>query len=313
MLYTEMVTAQAIRHGDLQRLLAKSSIEGAVALQIGGSDPALMAHAAGLAPRFGYVEVNINCGCPSERVQQGAFGACLMDEPDVVARCFGAMRNATDLPLSVKHRIGLGQKDDYGWLCRFIDTLARAGCVSFIVHARNAWLDGLSPKENREIPPLRPDVAARLKRDYPQLRFTINGGIATPPQALSALAQFDAIMIGRAAYRDPWVLREIEATQPSAEAGDATGAGTATTRVQVALMMGQYAAAHIGAGGRLAEVTRHMLGLYHGQPGARHWRRLLSDSAELRRQDPGLIERAAIAAEQGGRQRSDGEPWRAAA
>jgi tRNA-dihydrouridine synthase A len=282
-LYTEMITTAALVHGDVERHLAFSPEEHPVALQLGGSEPDDLAHCATLGRQYGYDEVNLNIGCPSERVQKGAFGACLMAEPGLVAECVAAIRGAVDLPVTVKHRIGLDREESYGFVRNFVDIVSRAGCDTFIVHARNAVLKGLSPKENREIPPLKYDYVYRLKKDFPALRIIINGGITTAQQIESQLDHVDGVMIGRAAYHDPWVL---------ADAGK--------TREDVVRRMIPYVERVVAAGGSVRSVARHMLGLYHGSRRARLWRRMLSDAAALRRNDPRLLLETLEAVEGGG-------------
>ena len=266
--YTEMITSGALIHGDVDRHLAFSPQEHPVALQLGGSEPGELARCAKLGERYGYDEINLNIGCPSERVQRGAFGACLMAEPRLVADCVRSIREAVTLPVTVKHRIGIDQVEDYGFVRDFVGTVAKAGCRTFIVHARNAVLKGLSPKENREVPPLKYDYVYRLKRDFPDLAIVINGGITTRAQIDAQLTRVDGVMLGRAAYHDPWVL---------ADAGK--------TRADVVRAMVEYARRHLP----LRQVVRHMLGLYHGMPHARLWRRLLSDSERLKRNDAALL------------------------
>jgi tRNA-dihydrouridine synthase A len=271
-LYTEMVTAPAVVHGPKPRLLDFSPVEHPVVLQLGGSDPAELAEAVRLSRPWGYDEVNLNCGCPSDRVQSGCFGAVLMERPDLVADCLRAMIAATDVPVTVKCRIGVDDQDPEDILPRFIETIAGAGVRHVIVHARKAWLQGLSPKENREIPPLDHDLVIRMKRRFPELAISINGGITTLDQARALLdAGLDGVMIGRAAYHDPAsVLIGADALWGEDFAPDA---------VAVANAMRPYIADHLASGGRLHQVTRHMLGLFHGQPGARGWRRVLSERA----------------------------------
>jgi tRNA-dihydrouridine synthase A len=271
-LYTEMVTAPAVVHGPKPRLLDFSPVEHPVVLQLGGSDPAELAEAVRLSRPWGYDEVNLNCGCPSDRVQSGCFGAVLMERPDLVADCLRAMIAATDVPVTVKCRIGVDDQDPEDILPRFIETIAGAGVRHVIVHARKAWLQGLSPKENREIPPLDHDLVIRMKRRFPELAISINGGITTLDQARALLdAGLDGVMIGRAAYHDPAsVLIGADALWGEDFAPDA---------VAVANAMRPYIADHLACGGRLHQVTRHMLGLFHGQPGARGWRRVLSERA----------------------------------
>jgi tRNA-dihydrouridine synthase A len=270
-LYTEMITTGALIHGDVERHLRFDSSEHPVALQLGGSEPDDLARCAKLGAQYGYDEINLNIGCPSERVQRGAFGACLMAEPALVADCVSRINDQVSLPVTVKHRIGIDKVEDYAFVRDFVGTVAQAGCRTFIVHARNAVLKGLSPKENREIPPLKYDYVYRLKRDFPQLEIVINGGITTLSEIELHLKSVDAVMIGRAAYSNPWFL---------ADAGK--------TRADVVRAMYEYAKTVES----LRQVTRHVLGLYHGTPRARLWRQMLSDAAELKRNDPGLLLRA---------------------
>ncbi len=285
-LYTEMVTTPALLHGDVARHLDFDPSEHPVALQLGGSEPDDLAACARLAERWGYDEVNLNCGCPSERVQRGAFGACLMAEPALVRDGVAAMRDAVSIPVTVKHRIGIDRIEDYGFVRDFVATVAEAGVSVFIVHARNAWLKGLSPKENREVPPLRHEWVERLKRDLPALTFVANGGIDSAAQVESFLGRVDGVMIGRAAYRDPWLLVALEGLV----AGE--GAPAAPERLEVIDRLVAYAADRIDHGTPLRAITRHLLGLCNGLPGARQWRRLLSDPVALAGNDPTLIRRA---------------------
>ncbi|MFN2644700.1 MAG: tRNA dihydrouridine(20/20a) synthase DusA [Burkholderiales bacterium] len=266
--YTEMITTGALVHGDVERHLAFSPEEHPVALQLGGSEPHDLAYCARLGERYGYDEINLNIGCPSERVQRGAFGACLMAEPELVAQCVRAIRDAVAKPVTVKHRIGIDQVEDYGFVRDFVGTVADAGCRTFMVHARNAVLKGLSPKENREIPPLKYPHVYQLKRDFPQLEIVINGGITTREQIAEQLAHVDGVMLGRAAYHDPWLL-----------------ADPGKKRAEVVRAMVQYARRHLP----LRQVARHMLGLYHGARHARLWRRMLSDSERLKANDPEFL------------------------
>jgi len=269
--YTEMLTTGALLHGDIARHLDFDPAEQPVAVQLGGSEPDELAASARLAERWGYAEINLNCGCPSERVQRGAFGACLMAEPELVADCITAMRDAVSIPVTVKHRIGIDRGEDFDFVRRFIETLARAGCRTFFVHARNAWLKGLSPKKNREIPPLRYDIVHRLKREFPELEIVVNGGISSLADIDGQLSAVDGVMLGRAAYHNPWLLAELDARyfgEPR----------VARTRRDVVEAIVPYAERHVATGGSLRQITRHMLGLYHGQPGARAWRRALSDA-----------------------------------
>ena len=272
MLYTEMVTAAAIIHGPKPRLLDFSPQEHPVALQLGGSDPEELAQAVRIARPWGYDEVNLNCGCPSDRVQSGCFGAVLMERPDLVAACLRAMMDQADVPVSVKCRIGVDDQTPGEILPRFIQTVAGAGVRHIIIHARKAWLKGLSPKENREIPPLDHDLVIRMKQQFPDLLICINGGITTLKQARGFLdAGLDGVMIGRAAYHDPAsVLIGADALW---------GDGFAPDAVAVANAMRPHIADHLASGGRLHQITRHMLGLFAGKPGARGWRRVLSEQA----------------------------------
>ena len=269
-LYTEMVTTGALLHGDVPRHLDFDGLERPVALQLGGSEPDDLAPCARLGHQWGYDEINLNCGCPSERVQRGAFGACLMAEPALVADCIKAMMDAVPIPVTVKHRIGIDRDDNYGFVRDFVGALAHAGCSVFIVHARNAWLKGLSPRENREVPPLRYEVVSRLKHDFPQVVFVLNGGLTTLAQVQAALPEVDGVMLGRAAYHDPYLLAEVD---PSLF-GDPR---PVPSRADVLRRMGAYIEREIARGTAPRSILRHMLGLYHGQPGARKWRRLLSD------------------------------------
>ena len=276
-LYTEMITTGALIHGDVPRHLEFSAAEHPVALQLGGSEPDELAQCAKLGEQYGYDEINLNIGCPSERVQRGAFGACLMAEPQLVSRCVKTIRDAVAIPVTVKHRIGIDKVEDYAFVRDFVGTVAEAGCETFIVHARNAVLKGLSPKENREIPPLKYDYVYRLKRDFPALHIVINGGITTKPEIEKQLGFVDAVMIGRAAYSDPWLL-----------------ADEGNTRAEVARRMYEYAKGVES----LRHVTRHMLGLYHGMRRARLWRRMLSDSERLKQNRAELILEALEAVEE---------------
>ncbi|MDA1098258.1 MAG: tRNA dihydrouridine(20/20a) synthase DusA [Proteobacteria bacterium] len=285
LLYTEMITAEAVIHGDRQRLLAFSPAEHPIALQLGGSDPERMARAAEIGQDFGYDEININVGCPSDRVQSGRFGACLMAEPELVAECITAMRAATNLPITVKSRIGIDDRDDYEFLRYFVDTAAAAGCHSFAIHARKAILAGLSPKQNREVPPLDYDRVYRLKADHPDLEIIINGGIDSLAQCQSHLQHVDGTMLGRAAYQAPYLLAGVDQILFS-------DTGPRPSRVELARAMLPYIAEQMGLGVRLNAITRHMLGLYHGQPGARAWRRHISEHSYRPGADGGLLEAA---------------------
>ena len=271
LLYTEMVTTGALIHGDVERHLRFHAEEHPVALQLGGSEPADLAHCARLGEQWGYDEINLNCGCPSERVQRGAFGACLMNEPQLVADCVKAMVDVVQVPVTVKHRIGIDKDESYAFVRDFIGTVADAGCKVFIVHARNAWLKGLSPKENREIPPLRYAVVRQLKQDFPHLTIAINGGLNTDALVQEELQHLDGVMVGREAYHNPWWLARWDALYFGAPE-------TTLTREAVEASMVEYmvreAAEH---GTHWYSIARHMLGLRHGMPGARRWRQVWSD------------------------------------
>ncbi|MEQ9642338.1 MAG: tRNA dihydrouridine(20/20a) synthase DusA [Alphaproteobacteria bacterium] len=271
-LYSEMINALAIVHGDRDRLLGYSEAEHPVALQLGGSDPTAMAEASTVAEGYGYDEVNINVGCPSDRVQDGRFGACLMAEPETVAACVTAMRAAVSIPVTVKSRIGIDDNDAYEDLVRFVEPVAAAGCRVFIVHARKAILSGLSPKQNREIPPLHYDRVYRLKADCPDLEIILNGGLADLATAHASLARVDGVMLGRAAYHNPYLMADVDALFH----GDNR---SRPSRANIARTMIDYAEGQLAAGWRLTAITRHMMGLYQGQPGARAWRRHLATAA----------------------------------
>ena len=281
-LYTEMITAPALAHGDVDRHLAFDPAEHPVALQLGGSDRRELAHAARLGARYGYDEINLNCGCPSERVQTGSFGACLMAEPALVADCVRAMRDAVALPVTVKHRIGLDANEDYGFVRDFVGIVADAGCDVFIVHARNAVLKGLSPKENREIPPLRYESVRRLKHDFPRLAFVLNGGLTTLDAIETQLTHVDGAMVGRIAYHEPWLLAQVDARF----FGEKSPVGS---RDEVIVSLARYAECELARGTSLRAIVRHVLGLYHGVSGGRRFRRILSDAGRLRDADVGLL------------------------
>lgn len=338
-LYTEMVTAQAIAHGDLDHLLGRGEEGDRVVLQLGGNDPQLLARAAREGQAYGYDEINLNCGCPSDRVREGAFGACLMAEPERVADCVAAMQAVVQVPVTVKHRIGIDRREDYEFVHRFVDVVAAAGCRRFIVHARNAWLDGLDPKQNREIPPLRYEVVHRLAQDFPHCAFELNGGLQDLAHGLAAVCPAGAsgpdsgtasdgsgpdlatasegaavadgmadagspatrlvgAMYGRRAYHDPWLLAGVDdwLARHAAEAPVTEAAQPLTRAAVVAALVGylERGAAH---GVEVRHLARHVLGLYLGQPAARLWRRMLSDSRALSRNDPGLLREACAAVE----------------
>ena len=271
LLYTEMVTAAAIVHGDADRLLRYDVAEHPIALQLGGSDVDWMTSAAAIASDFSYDEININVGCPSDRVQSGQFGACLMAVPDTVAACFTSMQDKVDVPVTVKTRIGIDDQDSYDFLRRFVDTLIQAGCSKFIVHARKAILQGLSPKENRNIPPLDHERVFSLKRDYPELQIVLNGGVKSLPQIDETLTKVDGVMIGREAYHNPYFLAKLEE--------HLNPGWSKPSRHDVVEQMLPYVERELAAGERLSRITRHMTGLFLGKPGARAWRRYLAENA----------------------------------
>ena len=285
LLYTEMVTAEAVLHGDRGRLLGFSPEEHPVALQLGGSDPARLAEAAAIGADFGYDEINLNVGCPSDRVQEGRFGACLMGEPELVAECVAAMRARVAVPVTVKCRIGIDDQDSEAGLERFVTAVAEAGCRTFMVHARKAWLKGLSPKENREVPPLDHGRVHRLKAAHPELEIVINGGIGSLEAAEAHLAKVDGVALGRAAYQSPYLLADVDRRL----FGDGSASPSRRDVIEALL---PYAQRHIAAGGRLNNVARHILGLYHGQPRARAFRRHLSERAPRQGAGIGVLEEA---------------------
>ena len=309
LLYTEMVVAQALHHarrepgaerpgGRLERLIGFDPCERPLALQVGGDDPDLLADAARLAADWGYDEINLNVGCPSEKVQKGRFGACLMAEPEQVARCVAAMAAASPLPVTVKHRIGIDGRDSYAELLAFVDTLASAGCQRFAVHARKAWLEGLDPKQNRTIPPLRYDLVHRLKAERPPLTIELNGGLQTLDECLAQLERLDGVMVGRAVYDHPlrWAavdrLIHGESEAPGSESHLAMAA-------RVVRGLKPYAEGWLARGDRLWPIARHLVKLVEGVPGARHWRQQLTCSAGNRQADVQVLEQAALLLEQG--------------
>jgi len=282
-LYTEMVHANAVIHGDRDRLLAMDPVEHPVALQLGGSDPELLAQAARIGADHGFDEINLNCGCPSDRVQAGRFGACLMREPALVADSVAAMINACDIPVTVKCRLGVDDDHDYDRFRGFIDAIADAGCRTFVVHARNAWLKGLSPKENREVPPLRYDWAYRLKQERQDLQVMVNGGIATLEEATAHLEHADGAMLGRAAYHDPYLLHRIDV---------AWWDGPLRTRAELLRSLRPYVESQLARGAQLKHIVRHVLGLFAGEHGGRAFRQVLSEGAHRPGADWSLVERA---------------------
>jgi tRNA-dihydrouridine synthase A len=274
-LYTEMVVAQAVLHGDRKRLLGFNQTEHPVALQLGGSDPILLREAAQIGADFGYDEINLNCGCPSDRVQSGRFGACLMREPELVRDCVAAMQSVVSIPVTVKCRLGVDEFDSYEHFRQFVDVVSESGCKVFVVHARKAWLKGLSPKENREKPPLWYDRAYRLKAERPDLTVVLNGGLEDVPSCLAALEQLDGVMLGRAAYHQPYLLALLD---------QAMYASVPATHEHVIEQMQHYIERYLetDAHAKAKHVTRHMLGLYQSVPGVRAWRQALTEGAQLR-------------------------------
>ena len=298
LLYSEMVNAGAVLHGGTERHLRFNAEEQPLALQLGGCDPTDLAHAAQLGERFGYREINLNCGCPSERVQRGAFGASLMNEPQLVADCVKAMRDAVAIPVTVKHRIGLGRDESYDFVRDFVGQVSDAGCEVFVVHARNAWLEGLSPKQNREIPPLRYEVAHQLKTDFPHLVFVLNGGLASDESVGAQLDALDGVMVGREAYHNPWWLARWDALYFAA-----TPQALDRDAVEEA-MVGYMQREQARYGTPWPAVARHMLGLRHGQRGARLWRQVWSDH-HLKDLPAGTVMARARAALQSAQERDD--------
>ncbi|KAF3978657.1 MAG: tRNA dihydrouridine(20/20a) synthase DusA [Methylococcales symbiont of Iophon sp. n. MRB-2018] len=282
LLYTEMVTTGALLHGSSQRFLAFNPAENPLAFQLGGSKPKELASCAKMIEDFSYDEINLNIGCPSDRVQNGRFGACLMADPALVADCIDAMRQVVSIPVTVKSRIGIDEQDSYQQLLDFIGTVANVGCETFIIHARKAWLKGLSPKQNREIPPLRYDLVYQIKKDLPGLEIILNGGVTSLQSAQDILQHVDGVMVGREAYNNPYVLAEVDNNLYQ----------TATkikTRDEVVMALIPYISKHIADGGRLHNVTRHILGLFHGVAGARKWRSYLSENAGKKGADEGVV------------------------
>lgn len=323
-LYSEMVTADAVIHGDRERLLGFNQAEHPLVLQLGGSDPAKLSEAARVGADHGYDAVNLNCGCPSDRVQSGTFGACLMRDADQVAGLVDAMKAATDIPVTVKCRIGVDDQDPHAVLPDFIAKVRDAGVDAVIVHARKAWLEGLSPKENRDVPPLDYDLVLAMKAQFPDLWIGINGGIASLSDAKALLARgIDEVMIGRAAYQTPADIllhadevlfgagerinlepKQARGRAEGTERGKNGAAPTTKTRADVVRAMLPYIEAHLSSGGRLNQITRHMIGLFAGLPGARQWRRTLSEGAHLDGAGPSLVEQALGAVEHSGKEKA---------
>jgi tRNA-dihydrouridine synthase A len=273
LLYTEMVTTGAVLHGDRDRLIGYNEEEHPLALQLGGSDPADLAECARIAQQRGYDEVNLNVGCPSDRVQRGRFGACLMLEPALVRDCVRSMRDAVDIPVTVKTRLGVDDCYSYQYFSNFVGEVAESGCDIFIVHARKAWLSGLSPKENRDVPELHYDWVLRLKQEQPGLSITINGGIKTAGEAISLLDKLDGVMLGRAAYHTPWLLAELQS--------QLFGTSAVAGREEAVELMSRYVARQTAKGVPVKNISRHLLGLFQGLPGAKRWRRFISENAHL--------------------------------
>jgi len=303
-LYTEMVTADAVLNGDRRRLLGFDPAEQPLALQLGGSDPRTLAASAAIAAAYGYDEINLNVGCPSDRVQRGRFGACLMKTPALVEQCVSAMQAVVAQPVTVKTRIGVDQYDSEAFLLDFVGRLIESGLQTLIVHARKAWLEGLSPKQNREVPPLDYERVAAVAHAFPDLEIILNGGIGDVELALAMMQRFDGVMLGRAAYRDPWILAELSSRlgQPAPPSRGAV----------VAAMVG-YARDHLAGGGRLQQIVRHMLGLFRGQPGARRWRQVLSQNMHRVDAGPELLYAACPEPSGGAGPRKPGEGSRARA
>ncbi|NVK21175.1 MAG: tRNA dihydrouridine(20/20a) synthase DusA [Kangiellaceae bacterium] len=284
-LYTEMITTGAIIHGGVERHLQYNQEEHPVAIQLGGSDPKDLAHCAKICEDYGYDEINLNVGCPSDRVQNGRFGACLMAEPELVAECMAAMADAVDIPVTVKSRIGIDDLDSYEHLHHFISTVKQAGVTTFIIHARKAWLSGLSPKQNREIPPLRYDVAYQVKQDFPDLEIILNGGVTTLEQAKEHMQHLDGVMIGREAYHNPYLLSEVDQMFYGS-------AQEIASRVEVVQGYTEYVQQQLDQGIYLGHMTRHILGLFFAQPKGKLWRRHLSENAYKKGAGIEVIEQA---------------------
>ncbi len=282
LLYTEMVTTGALIYGDSHRFLQFSAAENPVAFQLGGSNPKELAVCAKMVEDYGYMEVNLNVGCPSDRVQNGRFGACLMAEPELVAECVAAMSLVVDIPVTIKSRIGIDEHDSYEELTNFVSTIVSAGCRTFIVHARKAWLSGLSPKQNREVPPLRYDRVYQLKEDFPQLEIIINGGITSLTQAEEMLKKVDGVMMGREAYHNPYILADVDKRFFSAVCDP-------LSRHEIVALLIPYIQAQLKTDVRLNSISRHILGLFHGEPGARGWRRYISENVGKSDADENVI------------------------
>ena len=286
LLYTEMITVPALIHGDSEKLLSYNETENPLALQLGGSDPSGLAECARQAEMLGYDEVNLNVGCPSDRVQSGAFGACLMAVPSLVAECVAAMKESVSIPVTVKHRMGIDDADSYEELCHFVDVVAASGCDTFIVHARKAWLSGLSPKQNREVPPLQYADVYQLKKDFPQLSIIINGGIKLLSEAKDHLQHVDGVMLGREPYHNPYLLAQVDKTVFDEQQDIVKPHDILESYLP-------YMEAQLLQGVRLHQMTRHVMGLFHGMPNARLWRRKLSEEASKKNAGLSLVMEAA--------------------
>lgn len=285
LLYTEMVTTGAILHGDENHHLFFKTVENPVALQLGGSDPIDLKTCAKIAEDYGYSEINLNCGCPSDRVQKGRFGACLMTEPNLVAECFDAMQSAVSIPVTIKNRIGIDHQDDYEFTHRFIDTISKSGCDTFIVHARKAWLSGLSPKENREVPPLDYERVYDLKKDFPNLQLILNGGIQSPEEGISVRMNLDGVMLGRSVYHSPFLLNSVDHLFFNKEISE-------KTPFDILNDIKPYIEEELADGVRLHHIARHLLGIFNGYPKSRQWRRYLSENMFVDNAGFDVIEKA---------------------
>ena len=285
--YTEMVTTGALIHGDAHRHLRFNEEEHPVALQLGGSSPRDLAISAKMGAEYGYDEINLNCGCPSDRVQNGAFGACLMHEAELVRDCISAMNDAVDIPVTVKHRLGIDEDNSYDIVRDFVGTVAQGGSAVFIAHARNAWLKGLSPKENREVPPLKYEWVHQLKRDFPHLTIVINGGITSLEECQTHLAHVDGVMLGREPYQNPWLISDVDRVLFDGE-------GSGHTRLSIAEALIPYLQQVLSEGGKLNHVLRHVLGLYQRQPGGKQFRRILSEGMHSEGAGIELFEQAVV-------------------
>ena len=285
--YTEMVTTGALIHGDAHRHLRFNEEEHPVALQLGGSSPRDLAISAKMGAEYGYDEINLNCGCPSDRVQNGAFGACLMREAELVRDCVSAMNDAVDIPVTVKHRLGIDEDNSYDIVRDFVGTVAQGGSAVFIAHARNAWLKGLSPKENREVPPLKYEWVHQLKRDFPHLTIVINGGITSLEECQTHLAHVDGVMLGREPYQNPWLISDVDRVLFD-------GDGSGHTRLSIAEALIPYLQQVLSEGGKLNHVLRHVLGLYQRQPGGKQFRRILSEGMHSEGAGIELFEQAVV-------------------